>query len=88
MCTNTELKEKIALYAECKRQIAFYERLKKQAGSEILSELKARQIDRFDGAKHVIRINESVDRVALKTQYPDIYESVKKESITEYITVS
>ena len=88
MCTNTELKEKIALYAECKKQIAFYERLKKQAGSEILTELKARQLDRFENAKHVIRINESVDRGALKTQYPDVYEQVKKESITEYITVS
>ena len=88
MWTNTELKEKIALYAECKKQIAFYERLKKQAGSEILTELKARKIDRFDNAKHVIRINESVDRGLLKTEYPDIYEQVKKESITEYITVS
>ena len=88
MCTNTELKEKIALFAECKKQIAFYERLKKEAAAAILSELKARQIDRFDGAKHVIRINESVDRGLLKTQFPGVYEQVKKESITEYITVS
>lgn len=86
MCTDKELREKIAFYIECRKQEKIYNDMKKAAGSEILAELKNRHLEKWENVRHSIRVSETADTTKLKTQFPDVWETVKKESISEYIT--
>lgn len=86
MCTDNELRRKIAFYKECRKQAEMFENMKKETAAEIMAELKARNVSKFEKCSHVIRIQERPDTKALKENFPDVWETVKKESISEYIT--
>lgn len=86
MCTDRELREKIAFYKECRKQEKIYSDMKKAASLEIIAELKVRNIEKWENVRHTIRVMETVDTGKLKTLFPDIWQQVKKESISEYIT--
>lgn len=86
MCTDNELRNKIAYYKECKKQMELYESMKKAAAAEIMEELKSRGVEKFEKCSHVIRVQERANTKALKENFPDVWETVKTESISEYIT--
>lgn len=86
MCTDNELREKIAYYKECKKQADLFENMKKAAAAEIMEELKSRRVSKFEKCSHVIRVTERPDAKALKEMFPEVWEQVKTESISEYIT--
>lgn len=86
MCTDRELREKIAFYQECRKQEKIYSEMKKAASLEIIAELKVRNIEKWENVRHTIRITETADTKKLKEHFPDIWEQVKKESISEYVT--
>lgn len=72
-------------FKACREEAKRYDEMKKQAQAEILEEFKARGVDRFEKAKQVITIRETANTKAVREQFPEIWEQVKTESISEYI---
>lgn len=87
MCTDNELRTKIEFFKICRDEEKRNKELKQKVQAEILEEFKVRRIEKFEKAKQVITIRETASTKAVKENFPDIWEKVKNETISEYIRV-
>lgn len=84
MCTNQELKSKIAIYCNVQQELKKLEDLKKELSREIISEMEIRKTDTFEDVKIISERLTETATAAGKQELKKLFSS----DIDKYISIS